>query len=105
MCFPPQQELLPAARLELHHVLSQPELTQVPVVILATKQDLPEALGTADVAHRLGLFSITQSRWHMVAAMTPAGIGLAEAVDWLRKTLAPRRQFEYSATTAQFGTI
>ena len=50
------RERLPQAAYELNGVLSEEILSEVPVLILANKIDLPNALGEFELVQRLGIY-------------------------------------------------
>lgn len=71
------------AREELTAMLSEGELQGVPLLVLANKQDLPGALGDAEVTQGLGLQSIRNRQWQIFRSSIVTNLGVAEALDWL----------------------
>ena len=57
----------------------------VPVVVLANKQDLPNAANTADLATKLGLNQVRTHRWFIQGTCAVSGDGLLEAMSELGK--------------------
>lgn len=70
---------IPEARMELSGLLSDPELSDIPVVILANKQDLPGAISPAETVDKLGLREL-KNEWHVQGTCGISGKGLYEAV-------------------------
>ncbi|CAF0761933.1 unnamed protein product [Adineta ricciae] len=69
------------AREELHGILSSPEMSTVPVVILANKQDLPMAMKPADIVQKLDMNSLRgKHKWFIQAACAATGEGLIEGM-------------------------
>ena len=71
------------AREELHAVLSNSELDQVPLLVLANKQDLPKAQKVSTIAKGLSLNELRGRNWHIQGTSAPTGDGLYEGLDWL----------------------
>ena len=68
---------------ELHRMLSEQDLRDAVVLILANKQDLPNAMSVAEVTDKLGMHSLRNRRWHTQATCATTGEGLFEGLDWL----------------------
>ena len=75
------------AREELHHMLAEDELRDAVLLVLANKQDLPNALSVSDVTNKLGLNQIRNRQWYIQATCATTGDGLYEGLDWLSSTL------------------
>jgi len=69
----------------LHNVLNYDDLRDGAVLILANKQDLPNAMNTQQLVDRLRLSQIRQ-QWYIQASCAATGDGLYEGLDWLAKT-------------------
>ena len=73
-----------ASRNELHKLLDAPELNDATLLVLANKQDLPNAVSPAEVADRMGLTSLPATRkWYIQGCCATQGDGLFEGLDWL----------------------
>ena len=70
------------SRAVLQQLLSHPDLTGIPLLVFANKQDLPNAMGAAEVTEKLGLHALRQ-RWFLQSACAVNGDGLYEGLDWL----------------------
>lgn len=73
------------AKEELYWILDSEDMGGVPVVILANKQDLPHAVSSADIAHKLGLPQIRSHQWFIQGTCATTGEGLLEAMGELGK--------------------
>ncbi|XP_076951325.1 ADP-ribosylation factor-like [Bidens hawaiensis] len=71
------------ARNELHRLLNEDELSDSIILILANKQDLPNAMSVSDVACKLELNTISQRRWCIQCTSAKTGGGLYEGLSWL----------------------
>ena len=71
---------------ELHSLLSQDELRDVQVLILANKQDLPHAMSASELSEKLNVRSI-RHKWYIQPCSAISGDGLYEGLDWLSKSL------------------
>lgn len=81
------RERLTDAHLELQKMLKEDELRGASLLILANKQDLPQSLGVAEMADRLGLGSITDRKWHIQGTCASSGDGLYQGLEWLSKNI------------------
>ena len=85
-------ERIDEASEELHKLINEAELSNVPILIYANKQDLPKALSTAEITSRLSMNnqmnSIKNRKWVVQPSSIPNGVGLYEGLDWLSKTIS-----------------
>lgn len=79
------------AREEMDAVLAAPEMAHAAVLVLSNKQDLPDALPTAEVADKLGLHAMRSRKWYIQGSCATTGDGLYEGLDWLATTLNSRK--------------
>jgi len=77
------------ARDELHRMLNEDELSEAVLLVLANKQDLPNAMTAAEITDKLGLHSLRQRKWYIQALCATNGDGLYEGLDWLSSVLKP----------------
>ncbi|RMX59850.1 hypothetical protein pdam_00020340 [Pocillopora damicornis] len=73
-------ERINEARRELFAVLDSPEMEGVPVVVIGTKQDLPRALRSHELAQQLALLQHKANPWHVQEACAKNGEGIYEAM-------------------------
>jgi len=75
------------ARLVLENVMDDHRLCDAVLLVFANKQDLHGAMGTEEVADRLGLFHLSNRDWHVqglwASGGNKVGAGLYEGFDWL----------------------
>jgi small GTP-binding protein len=72
---------------ELGKVLEDDSLRNTPLLVLANKQDLPNAVDVGTLTQRLGLGSVTNRKWYVQGACATNGDGLFEGMDWLGNTV------------------
>lgn len=79
------RERMGEAREDLNRLLQEDEIRNAALLVLANKQDLPNAMSVSEVTEALGLSSISVSerQWYIQAACATTGDGLYEGLDWL----------------------
>jgi len=77
------KDRIPQARDELQKMLAEDELRDACLLVFANKQDLPNAMTTAEVTDKLGLHSLRQREWYIQGSCATTGEGLYEGLDWL----------------------
>ncbi|NWS26848.1 ARL14 protein, partial [Polioptila caerulea] len=88
---------LEEARRELELILKNESIRNVPVVVLANKQDLPGALNAEEVTRRLRMKKHCSDRnWYVQPCCAITGEGLAEA---LQRVATFARQYSKSKET------
>lgn len=73
--------------IELYELLSDDKLNNVPLLVYANKQDLPNSLTAADLAQALGLPSIKDRTWQIQACTASQGTGVREGMEWVCKSI------------------
>ena len=81
------------AKGELDWILDSDEMTGVPVVVLANKQDLPKASTPSEVGACLGLPQRRERKWHVQGTSATVGEGVFEAMQELSSLV---KQFQAS---------
>ena len=72
------------AKAELTKVMDEDELRNACVLVLANKQDLPNAVGPEALADRLGLQKGNRGHlWKVQGCCAATGEGLFEGLEWL----------------------
>merc|ERR1712060_48357 len=79
------------AREELTKMLSEDELREAVLLVLANKRDLPNAMTATEVTEKLGLHTLRHRQWYIQSACATTGDGLYEGLDWLSRTLSKRK--------------
>lgn len=80
------------AREELATMLSEMELQDAVLLVLANKQDLPDAMPAAELSNKLGLNELRGRQWFVQSTRATTGDGLHEGMDWLCKALSAKRR-------------
>ncbi|KAJ7028336.1 ADP-ribosylation factor family-domain-containing protein [Mycena alexandri] len=84
------QERASEAREELQRMLNEDELRDALLLVFANKQDLPNAMNTAEITDKLGLHGLRQRAWYIQAACATSGDGLYEGLEWLSANIKRR---------------
>ncbi|CAG0917031.1 unnamed protein product [Notodromas monacha] len=85
-------ERLAEAAEELHDVLRSDELPQDAVLlILANKQDLPNAKSISAITEALNLRSLRNRDWFVQATCAARGEGLIDGFEWLAKAINAKK--------------
>ncbi|EDO46803.1 predicted protein, partial [Nematostella vectensis] len=66
---------------QLLGILQEKVMVDVPVVVVANKQDLPNVLKAGDIAEHLGLLKLKRNPLHVQEAFASNGDGLCEGMD------------------------
>eukprot|EP00759_Apiculatamorpha_spiralis_P033935 PhF_6_TR35042/c0_g2_i1/m.51062/K07937/ARF1; ADP-ribosylation factor 1 len=80
------------ARDELAKMLSEDELREAVLLVFANKQDLPNAMSTAEVTDKLGLHALRQRNWFIQGCCATSGEGLYEGLDWLATNVKKQKK-------------
>merc|ERR1712242_184022 len=78
------------AKYELHSPLADDLLKDAALLVLANKQDLPNAMSVNEISDKLELNKLGNRQWYIQSTCATSGDGLYEGLDWLSNTL--RRQ-------------
>jgi len=79
------------AREELMKVLGEDEMRDAALLVLANKQDLPNAMPAAELTEKLGLQCLRSHRWYIQSTCATSGDGLYEGMDWMSRVLSSRK--------------
>jgi len=83
------RERLIEAREEFQRVVQDDQLIDAVFLILANKQDIPNAMNVYELTDKLGLHELLQNRmWHIQATSATQGYGLYEGLEWLSDELS-----------------
>ena len=85
-----ERERLPTVREELLRMIAHPDLQSSVVLVFANKQDIPGAMGAAEVSACLGLDQVTTHEWHIQACCALTGAGLWEGMTWISERMKVR---------------
>ncbi|XP_058038668.1 uncharacterized protein LOC131198185 [Ahaetulla prasina] len=84
------------ARLELEALLEADDLRGVPLMLLANKQDLPDARPSMEVAERMGVKKISGRNWRIQGCSAISGVGIPEAMEKLSEMVKEYRKTKRS---------
>ena len=76
---------------ELFRLVQEDELRDAVVLVLANKQDLPNAMTATELRGKLGLDQLRGRNWYLQSACATTGDGLYEGLDWLSRALASKK--------------
>ena len=69
------------------YVIENHSIGDIPILILANKQDLPEAKSAGEVARALDLHKLTKHSYAIVPTSAQSGFNLEDALEWLRQRI------------------
>jgi len=75
------------AREQLDKLLCDEELHEAVLLVLANKQDLPNAMNVTEITDKLDLNLQRNRKWHIQATCATTGDGLYDGLDWLTYAL------------------
>ena len=75
------------AREEMEAVLLDDRLRDAAVLVFANKQDLPQAMSTAEVTDKLGLANMRARDWFIQATCAVTGDGIVDGLEWMANTI------------------
>ena len=88
------RDRLPEAKEVMERILANEHLQAIPLLVLANKQDLNEAVEPMELVGRLGLDKYAEEghpqrgrRWSMQGCVATRGEGLQEGLDWLAQAV------------------
>ena len=77
------------ARQELwSYVMDNPEVRDIPILVLANKQDLPNARNAGEIARSLDLHKVFNHSYAIFPTSAKTSFNLEEAVEWLRQRIS-----------------
>jgi len=84
------RERIQECKEELDRLLIEDELRDAVLLIIANKQDLPNAMKSKEIEEHLGLHKLRNRSWYIQSSCATTGDGLYEGLDWLSNTLASK---------------
>ena len=75
------------AQEELHKLLKEDELNNIPILIYANKQDSESAMDTSQLAEKLCMSEFRNRQWFIQPSCATNGNGIYEGLDWLSNML------------------
>lgn len=100
------RERMGEARGDLERLLAEDEIRDAAILIMANKQDLPNAMKVQEITESLNLHAIPLSRqWYIQAACATSGDGIYEGLDWLCAAIKKQRSGEWQAASKSAPTV
>lgn len=91
------RERMVEAQEELYGILKSDELPrEIPVVVIANKQDLPCAMKTSEIADALQLSMLRDRKWHIQGACATTGDGIYESVNEMSRLVKQYKKSQSS---------
>ena len=86
------RERIDEAREQLHQIANEDLLQEVPILIFANKQDLPNALSVKELEEKLDMtkFDKSQRKWYIQPTIATQREGIQEGFQWMADTLNPK---------------
>ncbi|XP_053340552.1 ADP-ribosylation factor 4-like [Clarias gariepinus] len=84
------RERIQEAALELQNMLEDNALRDAAVLVLANKQDLPNAMPVHELTEKLGMRMMKGRPWYVQSTCAINGTGLCEGLDWMTDQIAKR---------------
>eukprot|EP01129_Flabellula_baltica_P003778 TRINITY_DN1350_c0_g1_i2.p1 TRINITY_DN1350_c0_g1~~TRINITY_DN1350_c0_g1_i2.p1 ORF type:complete len:206 (-),score=34.55 TRINITY_DN1350_c0_g1_i2:20-637(-) len=84
------RERIEESAMELHNILRDEALVDACVLVLANKQDLPNAVGVRELIEKLGMHELRERPWKVQAACGVSGEGIYEGMEWLSNAVRNR---------------
>lgn len=81
------EERLGEAKEELDNLLNNDELRDATLLVLANKQDMPQAVPIAELTSKLGLRTAQNRKWYVQSTCAVSGDGIFEGLDWLASNI------------------
>ena len=78
---------LQEAAVELDSVLEDDRMRDAVLLVMANKQDMPQALNTSEVTEKLGLHKHRSRQWFVQSTCAVNGEGIVDGLEWLVTTL------------------
>lgn len=85
------RDRLQEAASELHKLAADDGLRSAVILVLANKQDLPQAMRTDEIAKHLALHSLKSHPWYIQPCSALTGDGVFEGLGWVHGALRNRR--------------
>jgi len=85
------QDRIEEAKEELQKMLSEDEMRDAVLLVFANKQDLPQALGVAQITERLGLNDLRNRQWYIQSTCATTGDGIFEGFHWLTQVVGSKK--------------
>ena len=71
------------AKEEIHDLMKDDRLRNAVLLVLANKQDMPNAANPAELTDKLDLMDLRSHEWYIQACSAISGEGLVDGLSWL----------------------
>ena len=85
-------ERIKEAAAELDSVLKDDRLRDAVLLVMANKQDMPQAMNTAEITTKLGLHNLKSREWFIQSTCAVTGEGIVDGLEWLANTLKKKQR-------------
>jgi len=72
---------------ELNKIMNEALLKEIPLLVFANKQDLPNVMSLSEITDKLELSQIINREWYIQSSCMVNGDGMYEGFDWLREAI------------------
>lgn len=81
---------------EFYRMVNEPDLKNLPILIFANKQDLPNALTTDEIKEKFNLTKLNDMKikWHLQPSVATKKEGIDDGFKWLANTLKSKTDLE-----------
>lgn len=86
------RERMQEAKDELYRLLKEDDLKRAALLVLANKQDLPDAMTASELSERLKLHSLRSRNWYIQSTCALKGQGIFEGLEWLAQQIHLRKR-------------
>ncbi|CAF1132448.1 unnamed protein product [Rotaria sordida] len=77
---------------ELHRMANEDELRTRPILVLANKQDLPNAMSVDELRDKLGMNRLSRdTKWHIQPTIATQNEGIREGFEWLADAITTKK--------------
>lgn len=77
------KEKIPQAKLELHKLLSEKLMNNIPLLVIGNKIDLPGHLNEKEIIEQMSLDYLDKNQWLVIMASALNGTNIEQVIDWL----------------------
>jgi len=84
-------ERIEDAAKELERMISELELQQAVLLVIANKKDMPNSMSVNEISVKLRLQQQKGREWFIQSACATTGDGLYEGLDWLASVLSSKQ--------------
>jgi len=68
-------------------MLKEENLREIPLLVFANKQDLPNGMSLSEITDKLELSQLINREWYIQSSCMLTGNGMDKGFDWLREAI------------------